>query len=177
MPPRLTALIQATSIDWDGIAIFENGKVVGFKDNENINNSFSLQPIPQGKGVIKDAQEAKAKLDVILAPPTEDTFKTMFKILTLNYNHQAKSDTEWALISGAWQYDLAHYPKILIQQVFGEIRKDGNQQFMPKIGDIIKRIEKPYRKLKLLEKRVNKILGIEEQPNKTALQQIEEYFR
>lgn len=172
----LLDITQATCFDWDGIAIFEDGKVVGFKRSDNPDNSFSLKPIPQGEGVIRDAQEAKQKLDAILTPPTEDAFNMMFKILTLNYNHQAKSEAEWALISGAWKYDLAHYPKVLLQQVFGQIRKDGNQEFMPKIGNVIERIEKPYRKLKKIERRVNQILGIKEDKQQTILEQLDKFL-
>jgi hypothetical protein len=175
LPQRLVDLVHKTSIDWDGIAIFEDGKVVGFKRSNNPDNSFSLKPIPQGEGVIREAREAKPTLDALLAPPTEDAFNMMFKILTLNYNHQAKSETEWALITGAWKHDLAHYPKVLIQQVFGEIRKDGNQDFMPKIGNIIQRIDKPYKKIKRMEKRINQILGIEEVKEQSLMDVLKGY--
>jgi hypothetical protein len=167
----LGGLIQKKSIDWDGDAVFEDGKLVKFH-NDSSKNNWNLKPIPQGEGVIKEAQEAKQRLDAILTPPTEDAFNMMFKILTLNYNHQSKSETEWALISGAWKHDLAHYPKVLIQQVFGELRKDGNQKFMPNIGEVVQRIERPYRKIKKIEGRVNKILGIEEKKEQTLLEQL-----
>ena len=171
MSLRLQAIVKAAYIDWDDTAIFENGKVVSFK-NKSTTNNYSLKPIPSDDKSISDARDAKQSIADILKPPTKESFAAMFKILTLNYNHQAKNTKDWGIVSGAWEFDLGGYPKVLLQQVFGDLRRDGDQKFMPNIGEVIKRLDIPLNKIKRVERRVNKILGIEEQKEISLLEQL-----
>lgn len=165
-------MMNSQSFDWDGVGKWEDGKLVGFTTKSAYNN-WSIKPVPQDEQTIAEANQAKAIVDKLLQPPSYDYFIQMLKALTLNYNHQEKSEQEMAIYAGMWWADVgSKYPRDLILQAFRDIRQT-SQQFMPKIGEVIERLEPPYKKLKRLEKKINRILGIEQQKELSIIEQLE----
>ena len=159
---RLTKDIKSDFVDWDGIAIFEGDKVVGFKSDCNSKNSYSLRPIPQDDESLQDAQVAKIRLDEFLRPANKHEFMELFKALTLHYYQAQRTHEEVVIMVRDYYTDIGSYPIVLLKEACANCRKDSSQKFMPKSGDILDKIKPAYRKLKHHEKRINQILGIEE---------------
>lgn len=164
-------MMSSQSFDWDGVGKWEDGKLVGFV-NKSAYNNWSIKPIPQDEQAIAEAKQTKAIVDKLLQPPSYDYFAQMYKAMTLNYNHQDKSEKEMSMYASMWWADIgSKYPQELILQAFRDIRRT-SQQFMPKIGEVIERVEKPYKKLKELERKANLVLGIEEQKELSLIEQL-----
>lgn len=156
------SLVNSREIDWDGNCIFENGKVVRFRHQDQ-RNSFSMRPIPQNEDTQKMARNALLTLDNALKPATTDEIALSVKKLSLHCGMQDKSPLDVKFMFMDYCVDLKDYPIGLIDEACKSYRQQSSgNEFMPSSGKLISMMESKYYKMIFLKKRVEKILGIDE---------------
>ena len=161
--PFLNLLINK-DIDWDGDCVFENGAVAKFK-TEKTSNHWRMRPIPQGLKARNEALEAKERLEKIMRPATKDQISICLKKLSLHCGMQNKAPNEVSAMVADYLYDLAKYPVILLEEACATYRAapEGNQ-FMPRSGQLVTLMKDKYHKMKFLQMRIDKILGLYVEP-------------
>jgi len=156
-------MLRSKDINWDGNAIFENGRVIGFKQQKPSNNYY-MRPIPSSRNAIQDAREGSKVLAGMMRPVTKDQLADTFKRLNIHVGKQKKTPAE--INSMTWDYynDLSQYPIKLIEDACKTYRKaPGGNEFMPKSGKLIELMSAKWHKMKLMKVRIDKILGVHEE--------------
>jgi hypothetical protein len=153
--------LKQASIDWDGNCEFdESGKVVGFKIDSPSNNRY-MRPIPRSDKSITEAMKTKSILQDAMKSPSKSEMSVELKKLSLHCGLQNKAPEEVALMAEDYFEDLGQYPLFLLQEACKKYRTlpEGNN-FMPSSGKLISLMADKYHKLKFLQSRVDKILGL-----------------
>jgi hypothetical protein len=155
-------VLGSKSIDWDGVCKFdEHGNFEGYASPTNPKNNKYLRPIPSAEKSISEARRTKAILTEALKPPHESEMMVELKKLSLHCGLQNKAPEEVMHMFDDYLEDLKDYPYKLLREACKKYRTlpEGNN-FMPSSGKLISLMADKYHKLKFLQSRVDKILGL-----------------
>lgn len=153
------------NIDWDENCIFEDEKVTGFKISRASNNYRTL-PIPNDDKTLQEARQAAVLLDSVMQPATREQIAIAVKKLALHCGLQAKAPEDVKSMFMDYCIDLKAFPAKLINDACQEYRTmhEGNN-FMPSSGKLISLMEVKLRMMKNMRNKIDKILGIRNEPS------------
>ena len=103
------------------------------------------------------------KLEIALKPAKEEEIMTQLARLRLHFSAGYVTTEEFKYLLKDYIADLAQYPKDLIETACNEYRRNTENQFFPKIGQLIKLIQDPWFKRKGKLIRLKKLLEVSNQ--------------
>ena len=103
------------------------------------------------------------KLELALKPAKEDEIMTQLARLRLHFSAGYVTAEEFKYLIKDYLADLADYPRDLIEMACNEYRRNTENQFFPKIGQLLKLIRDPWFKRKGKLSRLRKLLEVSNQ--------------
>jgi hypothetical protein len=141
--------MSCEGIDWTGIALGKSDRV-----------SSSVPVISKKSKTYGNLLIDIRKLEIALKPAKEEEIMTLLARLRLHYNASYMSAEGFKSLLKDYITDLAQYPRDLIEMACIEYRKNTDNQFFPKIGQLIKLINEAWYKRKGKLTRLKKLLEV-----------------
>lgn len=149
LPEELERLLSSNNIDW-------TGNLLGI-------STLISMPVPV---VAKGSKNyfllltAVNQLQRALKPATPREILYSLARLRLHYANHTMGEDELAVLLEDYMSDLSLYPQDILEQACLEYRRDGNNLFFPKVGQLILLADKYLRPRKLKLDRIKKLLEV-----------------
>ena len=138
--------------------------MVGFK-KPSVHNSFQMVPIPQSEEVLQEANVASERLREAMRPSKVEEVAMVLKRLSLHCGMPPRSPEEVKSMLGDYYHDLGEYPIALLEEAAESLRKmEEGSKYLPSSGKLISMMMPKYRKMQLMRKRIDQILGVYVEP-------------
>lgn len=136
-------------IDWTGMAIGKSDRISG-----------AVPVIPKKSSTYGNLLIDIRKLEIAMRPAKEEEIMILLARLRLHYSAGYTTAEEFKHLLKEYISDLAGYPRDLIEMACTEYRRNTDNLFFPKIGQLIKIINEPWFKRKGRLTRLKKLLEV-----------------
>lgn len=145
-------MLDSNEIDW-------SGKLLG----ASFNIRRKVPAIPKKSKTYCLILIAIRQYEIALKPAKPAEILNLLARLKLHFASSYTTENEFQYMLTDYLADLAQYPKDLLELACVEFRKNPESQFFPKIGQLIKLIERHFYPRKLRLTKLKKLLEVSNQ--------------